>query len=134
MSYKPNDPRAKLGRQLLKNLGERETEERRTAPRFLAPVLDVLIDRQVYKTIDWGLGALVIKDFDKTVAIGTTSGVAERSRAMRLSDDSGAAIDTFAPATGWPSLVMIVPVMAAVAGSANRAAARTAAKDLWRMA
>jgi len=52
MSYKPNDPRAKLGRQLLNDLGERETEERRTAPRFLAPVLDVLINRQVYQTVD----------------------------------------------------------------------------------
>jgi hypothetical protein len=69
MSYKPNDPRSKLGRQLLRDLGERE-EERRAAPRFLAPVLDVMINRQVYKTIDWGLGALVIKDFDKPVAIG----------------------------------------------------------------
>ncbi len=75
MSYKPDDPRSKLGRQLLRNLGERETDERRGAPRFLAPVLDVMINRQVYKTIDWGLGALVIKDFDKTVAIGATLSV-----------------------------------------------------------
>lgn len=69
MSYKPNDPRSKLGRQLLRDLGERE-EERRAAPRFLAPVLDVMINRQVYKTIDWGLGALVVGAFDKPVAIG----------------------------------------------------------------
>ncbi|MBV8165694.1 MAG: hypothetical protein JO021_02800 [Alphaproteobacteria bacterium] len=75
MSYKPNDPRSQLGRQLLRNLGERETDERRAAPRFLAPVLHVMIDRQVYQTIDWGLGALVIKDFDKTVAIGATLSV-----------------------------------------------------------
>jgi hypothetical protein len=70
MAYKPNDPRAKLGRQLLNDLGERETDERRVGPRFLAPVLDVLIDKRVYKTVDWGLGALVIKDFDKSVGIG----------------------------------------------------------------
>jgi hypothetical protein len=70
MSYKPNDPRSKLGRQLLHDLGDREAAERRAGPRFLAPVLDVMINRQVYKTVDWGLGALVIKDFDKTTSIG----------------------------------------------------------------
>src|SRR4051812_35410013 len=70
MSYKPNDPRSQLGRSLLRDLGERETDERRAAPRFLAPVLDVMINRQIYKTIDWGLGALVIKDFDKAMSIG----------------------------------------------------------------
>jgi hypothetical protein len=64
MSYKPNDPRAKLGSQLLRDLGERETEERRIAPRFLAPVLDVLINKRIYKTVDWGLGALVLGDCD----------------------------------------------------------------------
>jgi hypothetical protein len=68
MSYKPNDPRSKLGRQLLRDLGERE-EERRAGPRFLAPVLDVMINRQVYKTVDWGLGALVV-EFDKPASIG----------------------------------------------------------------
>lgn len=69
MSYKPNDPRAKLGRGLLRDLGERE-EDRRAGLRFLAPVLDVMINRRVYKTVDWGLGALVVGGFEPTVAIG----------------------------------------------------------------
>jgi hypothetical protein len=69
MSYKPNDPRAKLGRQLLSDLGERETDDRRGAPRFLAPVLDVMINRKIYQTIDWGLGALVLRDSDATLKV-----------------------------------------------------------------
>ena len=64
MSYRPNDPRAKLGRQLLKNLGERETPERRTGLRFLAPTLDVRMERKVYQTVDWGLGALLIGNYE----------------------------------------------------------------------
>ncbi|HUA51530.1 MAG TPA: hypothetical protein VMB81_05165 [Candidatus Sulfotelmatobacter sp.] len=64
MSYRPNDPRSKLGRQLLRDLGERETPERRTGPRFLAPTLDVKLDRKIYQTVDWGLGALVVGNYD----------------------------------------------------------------------
>src|SRR5258708_116526 len=70
MAYKPHDPRSRLGRDLLKTLGERETPERRSGPRFLAPTLSVLIARQKYQTIDWGLGALVIGDFGGPVKIG----------------------------------------------------------------
>ncbi len=64
MSYRPKDPRAKLGGDLLRDLGERETPERRAGPRFLAPTLDVMIDRKRYQTIDWGLGALVLGNYD----------------------------------------------------------------------
>ena len=64
MSYRPNDPRAKLAGALLRDLGERETPERRTGLRFHAPTLDVMIGRTVYQTVDWGLGALVIGGYD----------------------------------------------------------------------
>ncbi|MBI3517209.1 MAG: hypothetical protein HY060_24510 [Proteobacteria bacterium] len=64
MSYRPNDPRHKLAGDLLKGLGERESPERRGGPRFLAPPLDVMIDRKRYQTLDWGLGALVIGGYD----------------------------------------------------------------------
>ncbi len=67
MSYRPDDPRAKLGSQLLRDLGQRETPERRTGPRFHAPTLDVKLGRSTYQTVDWGLGALVIGGFDGTV-------------------------------------------------------------------
>jgi hypothetical protein len=72
MSYRPKDPRAKLGDALLRDLGERETPERRVGPRFLAPPLDVLINRKVYHTIDWGLGALVLGDYDVAIKEGDT--------------------------------------------------------------
>jgi hypothetical protein len=64
MSYRPNDPRAKLARGLLRDLGERETSERRTGPRFHAPTLDVMIGRKIYQTVDWGLGAMVVGGYD----------------------------------------------------------------------
>ena len=64
MTYRPKDPRAKLGGDLLRDLGARETAERRVGARFLAPTLDVRINRKVYHTIDWGLGALVLGDYD----------------------------------------------------------------------
>ena len=70
MSYRPNDPRAKLAGQLLRDLGERETPERRSGPRFLAPPLDVKLDRKVYQTVDWGLGALLIGNYDGNPKIG----------------------------------------------------------------
>ncbi|MEJ0067661.1 MAG: hypothetical protein WDO24_01770 [Pseudomonadota bacterium] len=67
MTYRPKDPRTKLAGDLLRDLGERETPERRGGPRFLAPTLDVMIDRKRYQTLDWGLGALVIGGFDARV-------------------------------------------------------------------
>lgn len=71
VSYRPDDPRAKLGSGLLRDLGQRETPERRTGPRFHAPTLDVRLGRNTYQTIDWGLGALVIGGFTGSVKLGS---------------------------------------------------------------
>lgn len=67
MSYRPDDPRARLGRALLDDLGH--TEERRTQPRFHAPVLSVTIGGETYRTVDWGLGACVLADYDGNAAV-----------------------------------------------------------------
>jgi hypothetical protein len=67
MSYRPDDPRARLGRALLGELGH--TEERRTQPRFYAPTLVVTIDSETYRTVDWGLGACVLGDYDGKAAV-----------------------------------------------------------------
>jgi hypothetical protein len=60
---RPNGP--------LGNPAARETPERRTAPRFLIPPLDVMIDRKSYKTVDWGLGALVIDGYEGPLGLYT---------------------------------------------------------------
>jgi hypothetical protein len=70
MSYQPQDPRAKLGRQLLRDLGETEAADRRAGPRFLAPPLHIVVKDKTYTTVDWGIGALVIGDYHDVIAIG----------------------------------------------------------------
>jgi hypothetical protein len=70
MSYQPQDPRAKLGRQLLRDLGETEAADRRTGPRFLAPPLQLVLKDKSYTTVDWGIGAIVIGDYHDVIAIG----------------------------------------------------------------
>jgi hypothetical protein len=72
VSYRPKDPRAKLGGDLLRDLGVPDRPERRGGPRFLAPTLDVVINRKLYHTIDWGLGALVVGGYDVPIEEGAT--------------------------------------------------------------
>jgi hypothetical protein len=72
VSYRPKDPRSKLAGDLLRDLGEPERPERRAGPRFLAPTLDVMINRKLYHTVDWGLGALVLAGYDAPVKAGAT--------------------------------------------------------------
>jgi len=70
MGYQPDDPRAKLGHALLRELGAPEASERRAGPRFLAPTLDVVIKNKVYRTIDWGLGAVLIGGYEYSHRVG----------------------------------------------------------------
>jgi hypothetical protein len=75
VSYRPNDPRAKLAGELLRDMGKHDLPERRAGPRFHAPTLVVMIDRRIYQTVDWGLGAMVVGGYKPTVKLGAVVGV-----------------------------------------------------------
>jgi hypothetical protein len=70
VTYRPQDKRTRLAGALLRDLGAHEQADRRGGPRFLAPTLEVKVKDKHINTIDWGLGALVVRDHELAVAEG----------------------------------------------------------------
>ncbi len=108
MSYRPKDPRAALAGDLLRDLGAPDRPERRGGPRFLAPTLDVTINRKLYHTIDWGLGALVVGGYNAPIKEGETLVVSvSRADDPEIIHNATVRVARFSPRRGHLTLQFI---------------------------